>query len=277
MYITLEQMRMLHAIQLEMFQELKRVMEELGIRYYFVHGSLLSAVTTHEFIEEDDDIDIAIFREDYERLLEQGNHIVSSKYFIQGSKNDDFPLSFAKFRKRETEFYQPILKNCNCNKGIYIDIFPIDFVPEVENPVLKVKRLLLQTRINSRLQTERSSKKRCLEFFSKLVYPSYRAAVNKREALYSSCSSSEYVTIFGGKHSEQRMLRRWFGEGDVFEFCGIAVNCPTDYDAYLSRIYGPNYRVKNPAEDRIAMDKTVEVSASYIDFGGGNVIGSKTA
>ena len=275
MNITLEQMRMLHTIQLEMFQELKRVMEELNVRYYFVHGSLLSAVTTHEFIEEDDDIDIAIFREDYERLLNKGNDIVSSQYFIQWSKNDDFPLSFAKFRNKNTEFYQPILEKCNCNKGIYIDIFPIDFVPERESTIYRVKKLLLRTRTNGRLQIDRSWKKKCLLILSKLVYPSYKAAVNKRESLYSSCGKSEYVSIFGGKSTEQKMLFGWFGEGITAEFCGICVNCPSDYDSYLKRIYGSNYREKNPAESRICDDKTVEVSASYIDFGGGSIIGSK--
>ncbi|MBR3966517.1 MAG: LicD family protein [Clostridia bacterium] len=276
MLITLEQMRKLHAIQLEMFKELKRVMEELNIRYYFVHGSLLSAVTTHQFIEEDDDIDIAIFRDDYERLMEKGNDIVSSKYFIQCSKNDDFPLSFAKFRNNETEFNQPVLSECNCNKGIYIDIFPIDFVPEKESRLLKIKRYLLKTRINAHLHTQRSFKHRCLIAFSKLIYPSYRTAINKRESMYSSCNSGKYVTIFGGKGSEQRLLNCWFGAGVSFDFCGIEVNCPNDYNSYLTRIYGSNYIEKNPAEDRIFANKMIEVSASYIDFGNGDCIGYKS-
>jgi lipopolysaccharide cholinephosphotransferase len=139
MRITLKHMQKLHAIQLDMFQELKRVMDELDVRYYFVHGSLLSAVTTHRFIEEDDDIDIAIFRKDYERLLEKGNEIVSPDYLIQGSKNDDFPISFAKFRKNGTEFRQPILTKHDCHKGIYIDIFPIDYVPNEESFSRKYK------------------------------------------------------------------------------------------------------------------------------------------
>lgn len=276
MLITLEEMRKLHTIQLEMFQELMRVMEELNIRYYFVHGSLLSAVTTHQFIEEDDDIDIAVFREDYECLLKNGNDIVSSQYFIQSSQNDDFPLSFAKFRNKGTEFYQPILEKCNCNKGIYIDIFPIDFVPETESGILKARHILLKTRINSHLKIKRGVKQKFLMALAILCYPSYHKAIKKREALYASCCSSEYVSIFGGKSSEQRMKYSWFGEGHIAEFCGIQVNCPSDYDAYLTRIYGKNYRDKNPAEDRISADKKVEISASYIDFGGGDVIGHKT-
>lgn len=275
MRISLSQMRKLHDIQLEMFCDLKRVMNELDIRYYFVHGSLLSAVTTHQFIEEDDDIDIAIFREDYERLLEKGNELTSPKYFIQGSKNDDFPLSFAKFRNKDTEFNQPILQKHSCNKGIYIDIFPIDYVPDKETHFQKLRRLLLRVRTEARLQKKRSWKQRCFLGLSCLIYPSFRGAIRKREALYASCKSGDYVTIYGGKSTERRMLAQWFGEGVESEFCGLHVNCPSDSDAYLTRIYGQNYREKNPAEARIRDDKTVEVSASYIDFGDGSTIGLK--
>lgn len=275
MLITLEEMRKLHAIQLEMLRELMRVMKKLNVRYYFVHGSLLSAVTTHKFIEEDDDIDIAVFREDYERLLKRGNDIVDSKYFLQCSQNDDFPLGFAKFRNKETEFYQPVLERYACHKGIYIDVFPIDFVPEFETRTSRTKRLLLNIRINSRLKVDRGWKQRCLSVLSMLIYPSYNAAVKKREALYAACPASKYVSIFGGKASEQRMPCSWFGEGYMDEFCKIEVNCPSDYDAYLTRIYGQNYWDKNPAEDRISPDQKIDVSASYIDFGDGYILGNK--
>ena len=273
MLITLQQMEKLHEIQLEMFRELKRVMEELGVRYYFIHGSLLSAVTTHRFIPEDDDIDIAIFREDYEKLLNEGNRIVSPKYFLQWCQNDDFPLSFAKFRSKETEFRQPVLEKYSCNKGIYIDIFPIDFIPRIEKMHLRVKRILLNFRINERLQTERSWKQKCVGLLAKIIYPSWRKALCKREALYGACRSGDYVTIFGGKRTEQKMPYCWFGEVLVSDFCGIDVNCPGDYDAYLTRIYGEHYLQKNPAEDRIVNGNLVEISASYIDFGGDIIAG----
>ena len=275
MLITLKQMKKLHDIQFEMFQELKRVLETLDIPYFFVHGSLLSAVTTHEFIAEDDDIDIAVFRDGYNRLMEKGNDIVSSKYCFQWSGNDDFPLSFAKFRKNGTEFCQPVLEKYQCHKGIYIDIFPIDYVPEKESVAFRAKKRLLEARINSRLNSPKSWKSRCVIAVSIFAHPSYHRAIKAREALYSSCCSSDYVAIFGGKKAERRMLRNWFGKGTTAFFCGMEVNCPVDHDAYLTRIYGPNYREKNPAEDRITEDRNIEVSASYIDFGNGEIIGQK--
>ena len=275
MRIDLEHMRKLHKIQLEMFGELKRVMDELNICYYFVHGSLLGAVTSHQFIEEDDDIDIAIFRQDYERLMKNGNNIVSSNFFIQDCKNDDFPLGFAKMRRNNTEFYQPVIERCKCHKGIYIDIFPIDFVSEKENLLFQVKNKILQARINSRLNIPRGLKQKGLAIVSKVLYPSYQQAIKKRETLYAMLDSSKYVSIFSGKPTEQRLLNCWFGEGVQIEFCGIMVNCPSNYDAYLTTIYGAKYREKNPAEHRMFDNGMVEISACYVDFGDGEVIGQK--
>ena len=274
MYINLEQMKQLHTLQLEMFRELKRVLDLLGIRYYFVHGSLLSAVTTHEFINEDDDIDIAIFRADYQRLLTEGNNLVASGYLIQNSTNDDFPLSFAKFRKTDTCFFQPVLRRYTCNKGIYIDIFPIDFVPDAESRFARIRKALLESRINSRLDIKRTNKEYGLCFLAHLIYPSYRRAVKRREEVYAGCVYSDFVSIYGGKSSERRMPFDWFKEGVEFPFCELSVVCPRGFEAYLTRIYGSNYSNINPAESRIAPSGQIEVSASFIDFGAGQCIGT---
>ena len=151
MLIDLETMKKIHDIQLEMISELIKVMERLNIKYYFVHGSLLGAITNQNFIPEDDDIDIAIFREDYNRLLKYGNDYLSSDdYFIQSSLNDDFPLSCAKMRNSRTAFIQPVLDRYKCNKGIYIDIFPIDYASKIN--IFAYKEKFLSIRINSRLK-----------------------------------------------------------------------------------------------------------------------------
>ena len=96
MLIDQNTMDMIHNIQLEMLKELIRVMNLLRIKYYFVHGSLLGAIRDNDFIAEDDDIDIAIFREDYNRLMYHGQAMMAPQFFLQNSANDRFPLSFGK-------------------------------------------------------------------------------------------------------------------------------------------------------------------------------------
>lgn len=266
MQIDLETMKRIHDIQLEMMKELIKVMEKLNIKYYFVHGSLLGAITLENFILEDDDIDIAIFRDDYNRLIKYGNEHLSSNYFIQSSRNDDFPLSFAKMRDSRTSFIQPILGRCKCNKGIYIDIFPVDYTSN--NKILKFKEKLLTVRINSRLSNiEKVSFKRLIiKGISLVVFPSYHKAIDIRESMYTNRAESKYVGLTNGKVSEQHIPIEWFGEGILKKFCGISINCPSMYDKYLAKIYGTNYLNINPAGDRIKSEKYVEISAEILDL-----------
>ena len=82
MQIDIKTMNKMHDIQYEMLIDLIRVMERLQINYYFIHGSLLGAVRDNDFIEEDDDIDIALFREDYNKLFSYGTDLLKKEYFL---------------------------------------------------------------------------------------------------------------------------------------------------------------------------------------------------
>ncbi len=269
MYINLKKMSEIHAVQLDMMIELKRVMETLDIKYYYVHGSLLGAITIENFIPEDDDIDIAIFRSDYNKLLEQGNQLLNSPYFIQSSLNDDYPLSFAKMRNSNTTFIQPVLEKYNCNKGIYIDIFPIDYV--TNNKIKLIYEFLLSIRINLRLKyTDNLSIKRIMIFVVKSIalflFPSYKKSIQKRESNYTNRKVSDYVCITNGKQSEKKLPIEWFGTGITKIFSGIDVLCPVDYHKYLDKIYGNNYLNRNPAENRINANKNIKISANILDL-----------
>ena len=264
MLIDQNTMDRLHSIQLEMLKELIRVMDILQVKYYFVHGSLLGAVRDNEFIAEDDDIDIAIFREDYNRLMYHGQALLSPQYFLQGSANDRFPLSFGKLRKNDTAFIQPVLGRINCNKGIYIDIFPIDY--ENRNLFFRVKSFLLNARISQELQTgAKNWKGKALGKLAKIFCLSYDAALLKREVLFSTAGKNEYLVIYGGKPTESHMPAAWFADQVYFPFRDVEVACPSGYVPYLKRIYGEDYLDHNPAGTRIKENK-IKISADVLDF-----------
>ena len=265
MLINQETMDRMHLLQLEMLRELVRVMDILGIKYYMVHGSLLGAIRDHDFIKEDDDIDIAIFREDYNRLIVEGQSLLKSEYFLQNSVTDNFPLPFAKLRKQKTAFIQPVLKNCNCNQGIYIDIFPIDY--EGRGLVFKIKRYLMENRIAEiiSLERKRTALQRVKSVLVRLMYRSYDTTLLKRELLYSSQKATETVCIYGGKTSERGMPISWFGNPIEEQFCGLKVTIPRQSAEYLRRIYGDDYFSHNPAQGRFD-NKLIEISAKILDF-----------
>ena len=264
MLIEQTKMDALHDVQFEMLKELIRVMDQLQIKYYFVHGSLLGAVRDNEFIAEDDDIDIAIFREDYNRLMYYGQALMSPQYYLQNSANDKFPLAFGKMRKNDTAFIQPILERVDCNKGIYIDIFPLDY--EDNSFLFRIKRFFLEMRISQILKTgARSWKIRMLGILAKIFCFSYDKALLKREVLFSSVKKSERLIVYGGKALERNMPAAWFEEQVFFKFRDTEVACPSGYVPYLKRIYGENYLEHNPAGARIEGEK-IEISAEILDF-----------
>lgn len=264
MLIEQKTMDRIHDIQYEMLKELIRVMNILGIKYYFVHGSLLGAIRDNELIAEDDDIDIAVFREDYNKLMYHGQALISSEYFLQNSTNDRFPLSFGKMRKNNTAFIQPVLKNIECNKGIYIDIFPIDY--EDNSISFRLKKYFLDARIHQVLNTgPKGWKSSIVGILAKVLHLYYDRALLKRELLFSTIKKSDYLVIFGGKASEKHMPAEWFEKQVFICFRDIQVSCPSGYVAYLKRIYGENYLEHNPAGGRIE-GRRIEISADVLDF-----------
>ncbi len=125
-------MHAVHAIQLSMLLEIDRVCREENIEYYLLFGTLLGAVRHGGFIPWDDDIDIGVMRKDYDRLLECLGHALDpSRYHVQyASINPKVPTPYAKLRAKETEFREQGRSYKSIHSGVFLDIFPLDDVPD---------------------------------------------------------------------------------------------------------------------------------------------------
>ena len=268
MNLTYKEICEVNAIQLEIFKEFTRVCEVLQLKYYMIHGSLLGAVRYGGFFPFDDDIDVAMPRKDYERLIHEGAGLFDSSYFVQTCETEpEFPLAFAKIRNTNTAFIQPSMRNFQINQGIYIDVFPIDYYPtgRIVQAWLTAKGLLYQIRISARISYDSKQQiwKKVLRMVSKIVYPSWEKAVRKRAMLYSSVLQGDTVIIVGGKQIERGIPSAWFSSGQAMEFEDMSVICPSKYQEYLACIYG-DYESYNPAKEYMNADQTVCVSADNV-------------
>ena len=116
----------------EILDVIDSVCRENGLCYSLMYGTLLGAVRHHGFIPWDDDIDLIMPREDYNRLIKIWDQVSPDNYILQNKDtNADYPNSFLKIRKLHTTFLQGENERVKTyQKGIFVDIFPADrFAP----------------------------------------------------------------------------------------------------------------------------------------------------
>ena len=124
------QLRKLQLTMLEMLMLVDKICKENDIQYSLCSGTLLGAVRHKGFIPWDDDLDIRMTRENYDKFLEVWDKLQPEGYLLQNKENSPrFPSSFSKIRKCHTTFLQFESERGAHHTGIFVDIFPLDRIP----------------------------------------------------------------------------------------------------------------------------------------------------
>lgn len=269
MIISQQQMDELNSVQYGIFKAFHSVCAELNLKYYLVHGSLLGALRYKGFFPMDDDIDVAMPREDYEVFIRQGQDLIDSKYFIQSYLSErDYPLAFCKVRAQNTAFIQPVLKKCDINQGIYIDVFPIDNYPKkrINRISLRIRGWIygLRTSQNLSFSKNKSVLMRFLGILSIVVQPSWRSARDKYCELYNGVSETGYIIVRGGKPNEVGISSVLFGDPVSIPFGDLDSYSPEKMEDYLRLIYGDFMNYEPMGRDMVN-NCEVKISAEIID------------
>ena len=143
------ELRELQLCELEALEFFDNFCRSHGLTYYLCGGSLIGALRHKGFIPWDDDLDIAMPRDDYEKLIKILNKKKSELYELQYEKNEKkYYLQFVKIRKKGTTFIEEIAKGMYDNNGIFIDIIPLDFAKDKkEASIIKALKRLEKKRI----------------------------------------------------------------------------------------------------------------------------------
>jgi lipopolysaccharide cholinephosphotransferase len=253
----------LQRVELSMLEDFVRVCDRFGLMYFIVGGTLLGAVRHGGFIPWDDDIDVAMPRDDYERFMRSGQQEMKDCYFIQNYVTDpEFPGNYAKIRDNRTTFVESSLKHRRINHGVYLDIFPLDGVSDnrLKRYIDKFRIGMLQIQIGKYYYRAPGTKKHAsfkgqiaMILSSIATVGLSLADIQKRiHAIATSCRyiDSEYVINNSGIYGEREIMpRQYFGEGTLIKFESIHVSAPRNYDAYLKHLY-TNYMQLPPEEKR---------------------------
>lgn len=124
-------LRRLHAELMDVMREVIRVCDVAGIPYFIQGGTAIGAHFFDDIVPWDDDIDLGMTRENYERFLREAPALLAKDYHLQEFTTEpDTPFYFAKVRKCGTRFVESEWVGLPIEDGIYIDIFPYDRIPD---------------------------------------------------------------------------------------------------------------------------------------------------
>ncbi|MHA1381777.1 MAG: LicD family protein [Candidatus Helarchaeota archaeon] len=266
-----EILKKLHKLQLEMAKEVDSICREHNIKYFIIAGTLLGAVRHKGFIPWDDDLDIGMLREDYEKFIKICSTELSSDYFLQTWDNDpNFGLPIAKIRKNDTKYIEKASRKIGIHSGIYIDIFPFDNVPEnflkesIQNINTYILKRLILARVGYDLcQSNKKIKKltyKIIKLISKILSLSRQKQMLEKQMKKFNNSKTTKVVTFGGSYGykKESIKRVWVENLSNIEFENTKLICPRDYKSYLTYFYG-DYFTPPPENERYNRHRGIEV------------------
>lgn len=253
----------LHAVLQEILDFTVEICEENALSYCLAYGTALGAFRHQGFIPWDDDLDIVMPREDYEKLIEIMKENPSEGYILQNEDNEDnYFLSFAKIRKRGTIFIESIAEGTYKENGIYIDIFPLDHVENKES----VRTKLINFRIGywrhalklvscpelykKKLGKIRYMVERCLCLPVSVI--GVNAGVKRMHKIMQSVGNkdSSYVAQYDQVPERAILKKDIYFPPKKIEFESKMYYAPNNIHEYLVSQYGKNYMELPPIEQR---------------------------
>ncbi len=253
-----EHLKKLQRLELEILIEVDKFCKKNKIKYYLSEGTLLGAVRHKGFIPWDDDIDIMMPREDYEKFLELSLKKFNKNYKIQFIETEpNYWVIAAKVRMlKNNDYYQKDVLKITSNAGVYIDVFPLDYLPEIysKNIAINFKIIRLLRRmlwLKTGFSKKKTLRNRFLKFFANFIsVKKYHELIKKRMTKYND-GPHKYIVNYGSYYplSKLVMPKNVYGDGKIFEFEGKKFPVPDDYDYVLTNIYG-DYMKLPPKNER---------------------------
>lgn len=253
------QVHRLQQLELSILREVDRICRENDITYYLAEGTLLGAVRHGGFIPWDDDIDIAMPRDDYDRFLQLAPGLIDARFEVQHwTLTPKYWSIFAKVRLLDTsEFYQPPIAHLTKNNGPYIDIFPLDSVPEQTSPqqnhqktlMTRWRKALSYKRGDTRPKTTKTKLIRLRTLFHSI--PGLYRRIDETYRMFEKPSNHFWVSLASYySASRETFPIEWYGTPKYVKFVDGEFPVPAEAEAMLESIYGPSYTVMPEIEMR---------------------------
>lgn len=237
-YKVTEKMKRVWACELDLLHEFLRVCEKYNLKCWADAGTLLGAVRHKGFIPWDDDIDVAMYREDYDKLVEIAEKEFKAPYFFQSPHSDFY--CFHRHGQLHNIETSAIPKNSYRRKsyqGIFIDIFILDTYPKT---VKAAHRQISKLRFWKVMIKLTLSIKKHFPF----VFPKNHrwdlSILRKYESTFreTKLSDTQYVACTSLNLREKIKDKSWYDETLYVDFENTKIPIPAGYDRILTIDYG---------------------------------------
>lgn len=233
--------------------------KEHNLEYYLLGGSALGAVRHNGFIPWDDDIDIGMKREDYERFISIYNQF-DSRYEVVNLWNKKYcDYGLTRIYINNTYIDNPTISKTKLDKRLYFDIFPLDNVPDdnkelaaFEKQIMK-KKLLIQ-RVDARDYKTSKVKFLAKKLISMFLQPFRQCILHSFDCLMKEYRYSNTLRICSlcSQYSfkKQVMLKTVYGVPQLHKFEDTEFYIPENIESYLTILFGEDYMTVPPVEKR---------------------------
>lgn len=261
-----ETLRRLQLVEYDILKKFDAMCKKHHLEYYAMYGTLLGAVRHKGIIPWDDDIDIAMPRKDYDKLLELVPREFGDGYsFLDANVDPRYPFVTGRIMKKGTEFRMLSMKNSPCELGIFLDIFVMENLPDNEK---ERKRLIRKAWIMEKLCILRNTPfpnvpyrglKRVLVYgvcgaasiCLKVIPARVLHQIRQRLVEEYKDQKTEYIGILNGINMEKEIFRREmiYPLGKL-PYEDMEIPVPHDVHGMLSQEFGPDYMTPLPEGKR---------------------------
>lgn len=246
------------------FKTFISICDRYDLRYYAAFGTVIGAVRHHGLIPWDDDVDVMMPRPDYERFIHICQTSDIGEYEIVTPRNrDNYYLTFSKFCDRNSTIAER--QKSKCVFGVFIDIFPIDGVPDNIHDCEDLVRRY--NNIKNELSWV-SNEERFVDFpymlgtfqikrFIKSFLFLFRRKTSRQDIvdnLEQVCSSIPFETsdnciVYAEEGTKGVFPKSWLDKPKSLPFEFFTVRVPGKFDEYLTQLYG-DYMQLPPENER---------------------------
>lgn len=247
-------------IMLNILDSIDAFCRKNNLRYYLHAGTLIGAIRHKGFIPWDDDVDIAMPREDYERFCSIYNESTDRYRIVTYKNTKGYYMPYGKVIDTRTILIHENVNSKIIDLGVFIDVFPLD---NCSSDYKKAVKLYKKCKFLNSIKWTKVVKASDLHGWKKIAFPlakmvflpfSLKTILNKIDRIgqkYAGVDSRYIAVVTVMTYGLKELFdKKWFAESIQKEFENHKFSCPSGYDNILSKMYG-NYMCPPPIEKQI--------------------------